>query len=152
VRAPTAASRQAAPTDDRHLDRDGCVNVRDLAGLPTAGGRVTRRGALVRDRTGLVSIVVLALLGVAPEHIAADDALSAQRLSARHTALGTADDGPVLEPFLAERGTTAEALVADLLETLHLEALLRDGGLTDGDLEALRARLLEEPASAKDAA
>jgi protein-tyrosine phosphatase len=40
------APRAAAPTE-RHLDRDGCVNVRDLGGLPTRG-RVTRRGALVR--------------------------------------------------------------------------------------------------------
>jgi protein-tyrosine phosphatase len=33
---------------NRHLDWEGCVNVRDLGGLPTAGGRETRRGALVR--------------------------------------------------------------------------------------------------------
>src|SRR3954453_22259393 len=32
----------------RHLDWDGCRNVRDLGGLPTADGRVTRVGALVR--------------------------------------------------------------------------------------------------------
>ena len=34
--------------DDRHLDWDGCGNVRDLGGLPTTDGRRTRRGALVR--------------------------------------------------------------------------------------------------------
>jgi hypothetical protein len=33
----------------RHLDWEGCFNVRDLGGLPAAGGRVTRRGALVRS-------------------------------------------------------------------------------------------------------
>lgn len=33
---------------DRHLDWDGCRNVRDLGGLRAAGGRVTRRGAMVR--------------------------------------------------------------------------------------------------------
>lgn len=32
----------------RHLAWDGCVNVRDLGGLPTSDGRVTRRGTLVR--------------------------------------------------------------------------------------------------------
>ena len=32
----------------RDLDWDGCVNVRDLGGLPTADGRVTARGVLVR--------------------------------------------------------------------------------------------------------
>jgi len=30
------------------LDWEGCFNVRDLGGLPTADGRATRRGALVR--------------------------------------------------------------------------------------------------------
>ncbi|BEL03620.1 tyrosine-protein phosphatase [Actinoplanes sichuanensis] len=33
---------------DRDLDWDGCVNVRDLGGLPTGDGRVTRRGSIVR--------------------------------------------------------------------------------------------------------
>ena len=35
-------------TSDRHLDWDGCFNVRDLGGLPIADGRAVRRGALVR--------------------------------------------------------------------------------------------------------
>jgi protein-tyrosine phosphatase len=34
--------------DGRHLDWDGCFNVRDLGGLPAGDGRVVRRGALVR--------------------------------------------------------------------------------------------------------
>jgi protein-tyrosine phosphatase len=34
---------------ERHLEWDGCRNVRDLGGLPAAGGRVTRRGAVVRS-------------------------------------------------------------------------------------------------------
>jgi protein-tyrosine phosphatase len=37
--------------DDRHLDWDGCHNVRDLGGLGTADGRETRRGAVVRSDT-----------------------------------------------------------------------------------------------------
>ena len=36
---------------ERHLDWDGCFNVRDLGGLPAAGGRRTRWGALVRADT-----------------------------------------------------------------------------------------------------
>jgi protein-tyrosine phosphatase len=31
------------------LDWDGCLNVRDLGGLPTAGGRVTRSGSVIRS-------------------------------------------------------------------------------------------------------
>ncbi|MEV7022479.1 tyrosine-protein phosphatase [Kitasatospora sp. NPDC093558] len=39
--APTA-------TEDRTLVWDGCLNVRDLGGLPTVSGRPTARGAIVR--------------------------------------------------------------------------------------------------------
>ncbi|MEU3570379.1 tyrosine-protein phosphatase [Kitasatospora sp. NPDC036755] len=35
-------------TEDRTLVWDGCLNVRDLGGLPTASGRPTARGAVVR--------------------------------------------------------------------------------------------------------
>jgi protein-tyrosine phosphatase len=34
--------------ETRHLDWDGCFNVRDLGGLATEAGGTTRRGALVR--------------------------------------------------------------------------------------------------------
>jgi len=33
---------------DRHLDWEGCFNVRELGGLPAAGGRTTSWGGLVR--------------------------------------------------------------------------------------------------------
>ncbi|WP_063763245.1 tyrosine-protein phosphatase [Streptomyces sp. NRRL WC-3742] len=37
-----------AATEDRTLAWDGCLNVRDLGGLPTASGRPTARGAIIR--------------------------------------------------------------------------------------------------------
>jgi protein tyrosine/serine phosphatase len=41
----------------RHLIWDGCLNVRDLGGLPTADGRVIHDGALVRsDHAGRLSV------------------------------------------------------------------------------------------------
>jgi hypothetical protein len=249
--APSAA----AGGPSRHLEWDGCFNVRDLGGLPAADGRVTRRGALVRadaldrlsaagwraleahgvrtvvdlrnddehgadaaprpralttvrirldrvedrafwdrwstgpvfgtplyyrpflermpdsaaaavaaiararpggvafhcvggrDRTGLVAILVLALAGVAPEAIAADYALSAERQRAMFAARGEEDVGPVLEEFLRGRGTTAEGAVLALLRDVDVEARLRAGGLTDADVAALRERMLE-PAGA----
>ena len=33
---------------ERHLDWEGCFNVRDLGGLPAADGRRTRPGAIIR--------------------------------------------------------------------------------------------------------
>jgi len=42
------ALREYPPAMTRKLDWDGCVNVRDLGGLPTADGAVTRHGAVIR--------------------------------------------------------------------------------------------------------
>jgi protein-tyrosine phosphatase len=243
-------SRRPAPLSERHLDWEGCFNVRDLGGLPTRDGGVTRRGAIVRadaldeltgagwaalmahgvrtvvdlrndderdadvasrppgvttvhvaldaredrefwdvwaggpqfgtplyyrphlerfpersvaalraiaragpggvafhcvggrDRSGQVAILLLALAGVTPEAIAADYACSGERLRARYAARGEEDQGPLLDGFLAQRGTTAQELVVALLAELDVEAHLRAAGLTANDVAALRARLL----------
>jgi len=236
--------------DDRHLDWDGCFNVRDLGGLRAAGGRETRWGAVARadavdrltaagwsalhahgvqtvidlrnddelepdvaprppglasvhlpldgvedaefwddwasgpqfgtplyygaflerfprrtarivaavahaqpggvvvhcgggrDRTGLVAMLLLALVGVAPKEIAADYALSADRLVARYAHLGQEDQGPVLDGFLAREGTTAREVILSTLASLDVEDYLRAGGLGDDGLAAVRGRML----------
>jgi protein-tyrosine phosphatase len=82
-----------------------------------------------RDRTGQVVMLLLALVGVSPDVIAADYAL-------------TEEGRPEAEEFLAGRGTTVAAVIASTLAGLDLEAHLRAAGLTDDDFSALRARLL----------
>jgi protein-tyrosine phosphatase len=227
-----AELRRLGLSAERDLDWDGCVNARDLGGLPTVDGGVTRRGALIRseavdrltaegwralrdhgvrtiidlreddelsapddgaaqrdgvetihipldriaddpefwddwmhgpqfgtplyygpflerfperieqvldaierarpggvlfhcvggrDRTGLVAITALAAVGVAPETIADDYERGAERA---HTY------DPVMEEYLAERGTSARELVLELAAGLHI------------DRPALRARLV----------
>lgn len=94
-----------------------------------------------RDRTGLITLLVLALLGTPPEAIAADYALSAERLAARATALGEADPGLELAAWMEREGTSASALLTAL--AVHdLAGALRSGGLTGADVRALRARML----------
>ena len=55
-------------SDARQLDWEGCFNVRDLGGLPTADGRETRRGELVR--ADAVDRLTAARLGRAARHTA----------------------------------------------------------------------------------
>jgi len=243
-------------TIDRHLDWEGCFNVRDLGGLRAAGGRVVRHGAVVRgdqanrltaagwtalqahgvrtivdirdpterkpdaaprpvelvtvelpledqtdtafweqwrrfsctplyyraflghaqaqmaaifaaiaeaepggvlihcgagrDRTGLVMLVLLALLGVSPEEIAADHALSAERLRALFAQEGREDEDLRAQEQLREASTTARAEILSILEGFDAAAYLRAGGLREDQLAAIRNRLLEGPGRASD--
>lgn len=238
---------------DRHLDWDGCCNVRDLGGLPTADGRLIRPGAAVRgdsanrltavgwsalaahgintvidlrdpterepdaaprpahlitvelpledrtdtafwqqwrplsgtplyyrsfferfperfaavfaaiagagpagvlvhcgagrDRTGLVTLMLLALVGVPPEVIAADYASSADRLRPRFAMLGRADEDLDAQALLRHANTSACAEILAILATFDPTAYLRAGGLDDDQLASIHARLLDEPAS-----
>jgi protein tyrosine/serine phosphatase len=231
----------------RHLDWDGCFNVRDLGGLPAAGGRATRWGAVVRadavdrltgdgwaaleahgvrtvidlrnddelgadlaprpasvttlhvpldgvedtefwdhwqhqappmyygpflgrfpsrvvdvlsnvaradgggvlihcvggrDRTGLITMLMLALAGVAPDDIAEDHALSSERLVALYERTGERDQGAMIDEFLEREGTTARELILTTLRSLDGEDYLLAAGLRDDDLAAVRDRLL----------
>ena len=88
-----------------------------------------------RDRTGLISMLVLALAGVVPEEIAADYALSAD----------CRDPNPELDAFLAGEGmTTSDAIIA-VLAALDAEGYLRAAGVGEDDLAALRRRLRARP-------
>lgn len=87
-------------------------------------------------------MVILALLGVAPNDIAADYMLSHERLPARYAGRGEDDQGPLLQAFLEDNRTTASDIIIDTLKSLDLEAQLRTGSLTDQDLMTLRDRLL----------
>ena len=128
------------PFLDRFPERVAAV-VRAVADAPPGGVAYHCGGG--RDRVGLVTALLLALAGVAPEEIAADYALSAERLPALYRAREEEDQGPVVEAFLREHGTTAPRLIVELLADTDLEAILGEGGLTGAELEALRVRLLD---------
>ncbi len=85
-----------------------------------------------RDRTGMITMLVLALAGVAPEDIAADYELSA----------GLCADAESVTEGLTRAGTTARAELLRTLGALDLSSLVA------AELRAaLRARLLERTAA-----
>ena len=108
------------PHLERFPERSAAAVAAIARGAPGAG---VVHGSAGRGRAGEVALVVLAL--------------------ARAAALGHDDQGPMLAAYLAERGTTAAALLAELAADLDAEALLRGGGLTSADVAAIRERLLE---------
>jgi protein-tyrosine phosphatase len=241
---------------DRHLDWDGCCNVRDLGGLRTRDGRTTRRGVLVRadslarlreagwaalwdygirtvidlrndnelasgdvtarptglttvhvpirlsadtafmreyghlgstplffphimerraariaaiiaavaraqpggiafhcaagrDRTGLTSVLLLALAGVTLEEIVADYLLSAERLRPLYARLGRVDEDIAVQEILASANTTAGDVIQAFLANFDGDEYFRTAGLLAEDLAAIRARFLD-PLGAED--
>ena len=80
------------------------------------------------DRTGIISLLLLALVGVSPEDIVTDYELSID---------------PEREEFLAREHTTTRETILATLASLDVEDYLRSGGLSQTDLEAIRNRFLE---------
>jgi hypothetical protein len=127
-----------------HLERFPQRSARVVAAVARARpGGVAIHCGIGRDRTGLITMLLLHLAGVAPRDIAADYALSAERVPALLARIGRDDDGPAIAAFLEREGVTAGAAIERTLATVDVEATLRAGGLTAGDVAALRARLLE---------
>jgi protein-tyrosine phosphatase len=101
-----------------------------------------------KDRTGLISALLLGLVGVPAETIAADYAMTAELLRPRDEEW--LENGPgeraEREVMLAWFTPTAEVML-EVLEQLDerfggVELYLRSTGLGQGDLDRLRDRLL----------
>lgn len=97
-----------------------------------------------RDRTGQITILLLALAGAPAQEIVADYELSDGRLTALYESWGQPDRARSVQDFLAEQGTSASELIRTLLQSLELEPTLASGGLGQEDLSALRARLVDQ--------
>ncbi len=113
--------------------------LRAIATAPPGGVVFHCQGG--RDRAGQIAMLVLALAGVEPEAIAADYALSDERLRPLYLSRGEEDEAPKIAAYLRERGTTASDLIVELLANLDAEATLLGAGLEPDDLAALRRRL-----------
>lgn len=110
-----------------------------LAALSGAGdGGVLFHCMGGRDRTGLVSMVLLSVVGVEPEAIV-DDYLETVRLGdVRAAAADRTNEEAAIERLLAARGTTTEQAFRDALAGLDLAALLSTAGLSDRHQRVLR--------------
>jgi hypothetical protein len=80
------------------------------------------------DRTGIITFLTLALVGVSLKDITADYELSAD---------------PVRDQLLAERNTNVYEVLQKTLEDIQVEDHLLQGGMTQNDISALRGRFLE---------
>jgi hypothetical protein len=81
-----------------------------------------------QDRTGILALLLLALVGVLPEVIASDYEMS---------------HDPYRDELLKGKHTTTHEVILDTLSWLNAENYLLEGGLSQSDLEAVRVRFLE---------
>jgi protein-tyrosine phosphatase len=117
------------------------------AAVMTTIARAARGGVLFhcgtgRDRTGLITLLLLSLVGVEPEAIADNYEQSADRLPPLLSAMGAEDQGPAIDRTLVARGTTAREVILETLDRLDTERYLRSAGVTASELEAVRRRLV----------
>jgi protein-tyrosine phosphatase len=99
-----------------------------------------------RDRTGLASLVLLALAGVEPGAIAEDYALSYERQRVAFTAMGNdrmLADLDLIDRMLAEAGVTAQEAMLAVLEGCDIRETLSAAGATAAEIDAVTARLRE---------
>jgi protein-tyrosine phosphatase len=127
-----------------HFRANVAAAIRAVGQAPEGGVVVHCHGG--KDRTGLVTAFLLRIAGVPIGEIAADYALSEQRLSTRHEQwfAGAADEAELAR--LHRIAATPESSMVEVLEELErrygsIEGYLRAGGATHEDLERARARL-----------
>jgi protein tyrosine/serine phosphatase len=148
--AAAAAPDVATSTRDvyliflEHFRDNVAAAIRAVAGAPQGGIVIHCVGG--KDRTGLLAAFLLHLAGVPGDEIAADYALSEERLLPRHEAwFAAAEDDAELERLKRIAQTPAASMtgVFEELERRHggIEGYLRHTGVSDEELEQARARL-----------
>jgi protein tyrosine/serine phosphatase len=127
-----------------HFDQNVAAAIRAVANAPEGGVVIHCAGG--KDRTGLLTALLLHVAGVDVDEIAADYALSEERLRPRHEQwLAEAETDEDLERMKRMLQTPAESIkgVFEELERRYgsVEDYLRQAGLTEDELDRARARL-----------
>jgi protein tyrosine/serine phosphatase len=141
---PASITRDFYLTFLEHFRENAAAGVAAVAHAPAGGVVVHCVGG--KDRTGLLCAFLLDLAGVPEDVIAADYALSEERLRPRHDAwLAEAETEAERERIRRISRTPAAAMTGVFaeLERRHggVAGYLGDAGLSDRDLELAAARL-----------
>lgn len=151
VEAAAAAAPDAArATRDiylillEHFGKNVAAGVRAVARAPEGGVVVHCVGG--KDRTGLLTAFLLDLAGVGVEEIAADYALSEERLRPRHEAWLAAAQTDAERARVRRISQTPAASIVGVFDELErryggVRGYLLAGGADEDDLDRARARL-----------
>jgi protein-tyrosine phosphatase len=127
-----------------HFDHNVAAAIRAIANAPEGGVVIHCAGG--KDRTGLLTALLLHVAGVGIDEIAADYSLSEERLRPRHEQwFAEAESDEDLERMKRMSQTPAESIegVFEELERRYgsVEGYLRQAGLTADELDRARGRL-----------
>lgn len=104
-------------------------------------GAVVMHCAAGRDRTGLITAVLLSLADVPHEDIANDYALAVHGINEHHLAQEHPRERPKSEAELHEWIRHTRAHLLEMLDAFDAASYLRQAGLSDEELDAVRAKL-----------
>lgn len=94
-----------------------------------------------RDRTGLITLLLLGVAGVDVQAIVDDYMLVDDSLATLRARLGRPDEQPEIDALLAAHGTDARQVISHLLTTVDPVDYLRSAGVLDADIHRLRDQL-----------
>lgn len=106
-----------------------------------AEGGVVVHCAAGRDRTGMVTAVLLALAGVPHEDIADDYALGVHGINDHHLTQEKPREKPKSEEELLEWIRHTRGHLLNLLDGLDVQAFLGDAGLSQAEIDRVHAKL-----------
>jgi protein-tyrosine phosphatase len=148
-RQPEWVARTRAERDALVLDQ----RAEHIAAMARAVANAVPGGVLIhclagKDRTGIAIALLLGLVGVSDADIATDYALSEMSLAAElEAALAAAPDDEARARIVRSYDARPETMLATLahLQTRHggAKAYLTRAGLSDADIDRIRARLLD---------
>jgi protein tyrosine/serine phosphatase len=96
-----------------------------------------------RDRTGLIALLLLKILGATHEEIVSDFLLSIERLRTHWARIGLRnDEDDIAKLFEREKSSATSAIIATITDIDGVERF-RTNGIGDNDLDLLRTRFLE---------
>lgn len=126
------------------LDRFPARVAAAMSAVAAAGpGAVLIHCARGRDRTGLISLLLLAVADVDPSAIADDyDISNAEVTRHRLVALGHPDDGEAVLAVTDRAGVTNNNAIRAVLADVDVPAYLLSAGLSVADLASIRERLV----------
>jgi protein-tyrosine phosphatase len=139
-----AATREVYLLFLEHFKANVATAIRTVVNAPEGGVVVHCMGG--KDRTGLVTALLLELAGVDDEQIAADYALSEERLRPRHKLWFAEAETEAERERLRRVAQTPASSISEVLAELKrryggVDGYLRSAGLSDEELSLACARL-----------